>query len=119
MTIYFLILERIYEVASTGKFLLTFYLFFIHLLLLYHISPGSLILSNWLPWPSRTASSSFSYKLGKKPGKLAPSCFEIRLGIHTEWIVEESPTGCATRFQLASGEAKGGSWGRAGHFVSY
>src|SRR5260370_1716158 len=43
--------------VSSGKVLLTFYLFFIHLLLLYHISPGSLILSNWLPRPFRTASS--------------------------------------------------------------
>src|SRR5260370_26084397 len=43
--------------VSSGKVLLTCYLFFIHVLLLYHISPGSLILSNWLPRPFRTASS--------------------------------------------------------------
>src|SRR5713101_9658041 len=41
-----------------GSFLLTFRLFFIHLLLLYHISPRRLILPNWLPRPFRTASST-------------------------------------------------------------
>jgi hypothetical protein len=39
-----------------GEFLLTFRLFFIHLLLLSHIFPAWLILSSRLPWPSRTAS---------------------------------------------------------------
>src|SRR6266516_1756143 len=41
-----------------GEFLLTFRLFFIHLLLLYHIFPAWLILSSRLPRPSRTASNT-------------------------------------------------------------
>jgi hypothetical protein len=32
---------------------------------------------------------ALSYEPGKKPGKVAHSCFEIGLCIHTEWIVEE------------------------------
>ena len=33
---------------------------------------------------------SLSHKQGKERGKMAHSCFEIGLCIHTEWIVEES-----------------------------
>src|SRR5256885_16318873 len=40
-----------------GYFLLTFYLFFMYVLLLYHISSATLSRSNWLSRPSRTASS--------------------------------------------------------------
>ena len=42
--------------VSSGKVLLTCYLFFLQVLLLYHFSPDRLIFPNWLPRPSRTAS---------------------------------------------------------------
>ena len=43
--------------------------------------------------------SSFLCKLSKKPGKLVYSRFSIRLCIHAEWIIEESPRQHLSRCQ--------------------